>query len=162
MGKETFLQPWEKSSYFRRTRHCVELQPRNSPWFPSSSFSPSLFTCCSETVFIFHVALKRGHFIEKQEEHRAGFILLLLMHRATCLQQTEQKHDGSSAQLVEQLSSDQGCCENVSEVWSWIGCSVTLQRLFLVAFPFTGGWNDGQMEGGGFVSHRYSFGPNHE
>lgn len=45
--KKLFLRPWEKSSYFRKTRHCFELQPRNSPFFPSSSFSFFLFTCCT-------------------------------------------------------------------------------------------------------------------
>lgn len=68
--KKLFLQPWEKSSYFKRTRHCFELQPRKL-----SLLSIFCRTCC--TVFNFH--------------SESVSSVVLVFH--ACSRRTGQKHD---------------------------------------------------------------------
>lgn len=43
--KELFLRSWEKSSYFGRTRHCFELQPRKLSLLSISSLSGLVAQC---------------------------------------------------------------------------------------------------------------------
>ena len=98
--KKLFLRPWEKSSYFRKTRHCFELQPRNSPFFPSSSFSFSLCTCCTAQQCLpsihRHVASNSAHISQSSGLNCSLCVCVCVCVCVfPCTVQAERRHDGS-------------------------------------------------------------------
>ncbi|KAK2859231.1 hypothetical protein Q5P01_003851 [Channa striata] len=121
--KQLFLQPWEKSSYFRKARHSAELQPRNSPLFPesSSSRSPPDLLHRSSVYPPHRPAAPNRHsssFSSSSSDDTPTWCRCSRTVQHACSRQSRGTTDPASrTQLVEQLSGDQGLRQPPAEPW---------------------------------------------